>query len=248
MNDLVLLTNDRVGRASAFQLVYQGLYLHYASLWGPLRASKRFRTEEPLWLFKVLTRWFKEYGLNFIILLLILATFALYVPHLIVLGSAISVAALPLLTVTQMFIDSSRKDIVVLFDREASSGLTVKKSIDIDGRTVWAFYNHFALPIGDKKGVFLRSRLHMLALENKVMLVCHAQSKTVAKYYLDERTSGNDFGGSRPFLVWNYTTDADNNNVTYNKEGLLGFFKKLFGVTSIRNSGQFPLGNLKVAF
>jgi hypothetical protein len=243
MRKITLDASQRIQQASFLQLVYQGLYLHYASLWGPLRASKAFRDQNTNWILKVLTRWFKEYGLNFVVLLLSLATFIFYVPNAIFLGIVFSLILLPTLTIVQMLIDSFRKDIIILFDTKALSGLTVKFSTDINGRVIWSFYNHFALPIGDKKGIFLRSYLHTLAIEQKVLLVCHAQSETIAKYYLTEKPCGNNLGGARPFMIWNYTLDADNMIIEHKKEH---FLSKIFGVSSIRNSGQFPLKNLKV--
>lgn len=230
-------------RATPFQLVYQGLYLHFASLWGPLRTSKEFRRKNNNWLVESLTRWVQEYGSNLAVFLLGQIAIIIYYPNnylLLTLGLIIS---LPLLTIIQMFIDNYRTDSQVYFNPETKTGLTVKTHTNENNITVWTYFNHFALPIGAKNGKSIREQLHIQALGNKLILSCHAQNNVIAEYYLNENPEGINNQGKRPQLIWNYSNTAWVERKTT-------FFSTLFGLHSTRNTGQIPLGktNLHFAF
>jgi hypothetical protein len=232
MFDDLLHDDSRIHRASWWQLIYQGLYLHYASLWGPLRASANFRNNNRDWFKQIIDRWVKEYGLNLMVIILILAVAYTYQGHITITHLIVSTLTPPLLTITQMFIDNyTRGNTIVLYDRASNSGLTLRK---VDEHT-YAFYNHFALPIGDKNGTYIRAWLHQKMRNKKSNLQCVAQNTVIADYYLNEHQNGVSKGGKRPLLAWEYsgrpTTPPAPTNV----------FRRLIGLDSIRNSGQIPL-------
>lgn len=241
MNDKNIFpeTSQRLQKAHWGHLIYQGLYLHYASLWGPLRASKSFRVQNTQWLQIVFTRWIKEYGLNLTLFIIGLFAITIYFAHTWFIAFIGLVILLPLLTIMQMFVDNYRTDSRVYFDSLTSSGLTVKTYTNDEGETVWSFYNHFALPIGQKKGKSIREALHAEAQLKRSVLICQAQNAEIANYYLHERINGKNYGGPRPLIVWNYSQNTTESN--HFKHEKSTFISQLFGISSIRNSGQIPL-------
>lgn len=221
-------------KAGVAQLIYQGFYLHFASLWGPLRSSKRYRLQNKNWFVQSLFRWFQEYGYNLLLFLvgqIIIFTsfFSVYF-----VATLVSLLMLPLLTVLQMFIDNFRTDSQVYFNPDTGAGLTVKTHVAVNGPTVWTYFNHFALPIGNKNGTSIREQLHLQAAANHHILSCHAQNMVIAKYYLGEKPEGSANNERRPQLVWNYS-----GKVWVERE--VNKFSQMFGIHSTRNSGQIPL-------
>lgn len=224
-------------RSGALQLIYQGVFLHYASLWGPLRTSKSAREIDTRWLYHAIKRWFTEYGGNvallIVIQLLILST-PLFSSHW--LATTISSLAIPpFLTVLQMFLDNTRRDSRVYFDSDSKTGLTVKAYTNESGVVVWSYYNHFALPIGARNGSNIRAEIHRQAKMNKTIVTCTAQNEIIANFYLRSNPNGENLGGARPLMVWNYSTSPWN-------ERSVNFLQAIFGVHSVRNTGQLPLG------
>lgn len=226
-----------LARASALQLTYQGLALHYASFWGPLRTSKDQRAKDPKWLLHAATRWVQEYGGNVALLvmiqLLIISSPALQSYWLT--ATALSFLVPPLLTVLQMFLDNFRSDSRVFFDRESSTGMTIKAYRDENENLVWSYFNHFALPIGAKNGRGIRAEVHRQAEICKAIVTCSAQNQIIAEFYLRDKENGVNLGGRRPLMVWNYSSKP-----WRERKGSL--VQNLFGVYSTRNSGQIPLG------
>lgn len=224
-------------RASAPQLTYQGLALHYASFWGPLRTSKSQRAKDPRWLLNALIRWVQEYGGNValvaMIQLLIVSSSVLQPHWLMVTG--VSLLVPPLLTVLQMFLDNFRTDSRVFFDRESSTGMTIKAYRDENDNLVWSYFNHFALPIGAKNGRGIRAEVHRQAELRKAVVTCSAQNQIIADFYLRDKENGVNLGGKRPLMVWNYSSKPW-------QERKSSPIQNLFGVYSTRNSGQIPLG------
>lgn len=230
--------STRMVKAKTQHLVLQGLFLHYASFWGPLRASKTFRETNPNWLHIILTRWIQEYGLNFSIFLVgqfgLLWSFKDLPTYLVL--TTVLLLILPVLTVIQMVVDNFRTDSQVYYDPFSKTGLTVKTYQNQTGDTVWIFYNHFALPIGARKGQPIRKTMHEQAAVNQVMLGCYAQNKTIANYYLQEFAKGIASSHKRPFILWNYSGHV------WQERAKSSWIASLFGFHSARNSGQIPLG------
>lgn len=224
-------------RASAPQLVYQGLALHYASFWGPLRTSKVQRSKDAKWLLHALNRWIQEYGGNAALLVMI-QLLILSSPSLQSHWLAATIASFfvpPLLTVLQVFLDNFRTDSRVFFDRESSTGMTIKAYRDANENLVWSYYNHFALPIGAKNGRGIRAEVHRQAELRKVVVTCSAQNEIIANFYLQDKDNGVNLGGKRPLMVWNYSSKPW-------RERKSTPLQALFGIYSTRNSGQIPLG------
>lgn len=231
----------RLKRANSLQLIYQGLSLHYASFWGPLRTSKAQRASDPRWLLSALTRWSQEYGGNVALLLmlqLLIGSHETLRAHW--LGStAVTLLVPPLLSVLQMFLDNLRKDSRVFFDTESCTGMTIKSYRDENDTLVWSYFNHFALPIGAKNGRNIRTEIHSQAKALKAVLTCNAQNTIIAEFYLHDNPLGENYGGKRPLMVWNYSNNAW-------RERKSSFIQNLFGVYSTRNSGQIPLGRSRL--
>jgi hypothetical protein len=226
-----------LARASALQLIYQGLALHYASFWGPLRTSKTQKAKDTKWLSNALIRWTQEYGGNAALLvmiqLLIVSNSALLTNWLA--ATALSLLVPPMLTVLQMFLDNFRTDSRVFFDRESSTGMTIKAYRDENENLVWSYFNHFALPIGAKNGRGIRAEVHRQAELRKTVVTCSAQNQIIADFYLKDKENGVNLGGKRPLMVWNYSAKPW-------RERKSSPFQALFGIHSTRNSGQIPLG------
>lgn len=232
--NMLPVETETLKKAHPFQLIYQGFYLHFASLWGPLRTSKQHRTQNKNWFTQSVTRWIQEYGSNLTVFLLGQATIIMYFPTWYAINTFFLLLLLPLLTVTQMFLDCYRSDSQVYFNPTTKTGLTVKTYTNQHGVTVWVYYNHFALPIGAKNGQSIREQLHIQAEQNKHILSCHAQNNIIAEYYLKEKPQGNTKPGKRPQLIWNYSGKAWEERHTTK-------ISQLFGIHSTRNSGQIPL-------
>lgn len=225
-----------MAKAKPQHLIIQGLFLHYASFWGPLRASKKFRSENHKWILIVITRWIQEYGLNLAVFIMgQLGLIWFFDLKFYFVGSLLLIAMLPGLTVLQMFVDNFRSDSQVYYDPLSKTGVTVKTYINQTGDVVWIFYNHFALPIGARRGKPIRQTLHEQAQAQKNMLGCYAQNISIATYYLNEFTQGRSEGGKRPFLLWNYSENI------WQKREKGSFLETIFGIHSVRNSGQIPL-------
>lgn len=138
-------------------------------------------------------------------------------------------------SIVQMFVDSVRKPIRIYHSSEYEAGISVR----LAGDKCWAFFNHYALPVGRKHGVNLRSELHRQAQRNKFLLFCYAQNVDVAEYYMKENPQGVMHLGEsrRPLLVWDYREDADKVFSPFQKTNKVD----LFGFSSNRNSGSLPL-------
>lgn len=228
----IFSSSTRILKSNWWQLTYQGLYLHFASFWGPLHTSKATRAKNPLWFPQSLALWVKEYGLNLAVMLLTLTISYVYYGFISVPSVVIALTLPPLLTVIQMFIDNYlRKDIIVLYDTETKSGLTVRKVSE----NSYGFYNHYALPVGDRNGVPIRNWLHEIMQTRKINLQCIAQNEFIANYYLEERPGGSSKGGKRPLLAWEYSGAP---TLHTRKPNLL---ERAVGLHSMRNSGQLPL-------
>lgn len=225
-------THPNFATASAVQLIKAGAQLHFATLWGPLRASQQFRLNTSAWLVIVTKRWLNEYGLNVVLFLLAQIFVVVFLSNNLLLGEVIACALLPLLTITQMFIDRYRNDSSVFYDTENSASMSVKRYLENDKVIAWAFFNHYALPIGHRKGAMIRKQIHTEAEERKITLMCHAQNDKIAQYYLDEYPDGINMGGPRPLLIWNYSGKSTADII---KNGI-----DIFGINSIRNTGQLP--------
>lgn len=234
---------NRLKRANALQLIYQGLFLHYASFWGPLRTSKTQRKADSQWLMHAINRWIQEYGGNvallFMLQLLVVSSPALQAHWYIY--SPLMFLAPPLLSVLQMFLDNLRTDSRVFFDTESCTGMTIKAYRDENGSLVWSYFNHFALPIGAKNGRNIRTEVHAQAKQRRTVLTCNAQNEIIANFYLRDAPGGENRGGKRPLMVWNYS----GNNWSERK---VSFLEAAFGVHSTRNSGQIPLGGSRMSF
>lgn len=221
-------------QASWAGLFKQGIQLHLATIWGALRASQRFKEENPgfLWKKLIAKRFFDEYGLNLLLFLAFqVIIFSWIDPWWI--GELVVILLIPFLSVLQVMIDRGRKDSTVYESKENSSGLSVRIYDDSPGQESWVFFNHFALPVGQGEGVKLRRSLHQKAQDCNVNLLCHAQNDELARYYLQEMPGGVNLGGERPLLLWQYAKDAP---APKESSG----FRTLIGLDSTRNSGQIP--------
>src|SRR5690606_9509465 len=137
---------------------------HLATIWGALRASSRFKEENPgsKWKRLIAKRFFDEYGLN----LLLFFAFQVIIFSWIDpwwAGEVFVVLLIPFLSVLQVAIDRGRTDSTVYASKDNSSGLSVRVYDDTPGQESWVFFNHFALPVGRGEGVKLRRSLHQEA-------------------------------------------------------------------------------------
>lgn len=225
---------NNLKKATLFQLVYQGLYLHFASLWGPLRTSSQTRVTNPDWFVQAVWRWVQEYGLNLTLFFIGQITILYYFSHHYIIATTFLIILLPFLTVVQMFVDNLRTDSQVYFDPHTKTGLTVKTYVNENGTTVWTFYNHYALPIGAKNGKPIRQQLHQQASAQNIILTCHAQNTIIADYYVKENPTAFIQDTKRPHLIWDYSGKGWVERET-------SLFAQVFGIHSSRNSGQIPL-------
>jgi hypothetical protein len=224
--------NKNFTSASIIQLIKSGAQLHFATLWGPLRASQQFRINNSHWLSIVIKRWLNEYGLNVVLFVLAQIFVLIFFIDNVIVGEVVAFVLLPFLTIVQMFIDRFRNDSNVFYDTENSTSMSVKRYQENDNVIAWAFFNHYALPIGYRKGARIRQHIHTEAKTRKVTLMCHAQNNTIAEYYLNEYPHGINMGGPRPLLIWNYANKSTDDII---KSGI-----DIFGINSIRNTGQLP--------
>lgn len=221
-------------QASWAGLFKQGAQLHFATIWGSLRASQRFREENPgsQWKHLIAKRFFDEYGLNLLLFIAFqVIIFSWVTPWW--LGEIFVLLLIPFLSVLQIMIDRGRTDSTVYESKENASGLSVRIYDNAPGQESWVFFNHFALPVGKGEGVKLRRSLHQEAKTNGVNLLCHAQNDELARYYLQEMPGGIILGGDRPLLLWQYAENPPSPKKSSS-------FSSLIGLHSTRNSGQLP--------
>lgn len=183
--------------------------------------------------------FFSEYGLNLALLgLLQLLVFQYLPPSQYVAGEVGAVMTLVFMSIVQMFVDSYREPIRIYHSSKYEAGISVR----IAGEKCWAFFNHYALPVGRKHGVHLRSELHKQAKDNQFLLFCYAQNLDVARYYIKEHPQGELILGQskRPLLIWDYRQMTDRKDFPFEQSTKK---KKLdlFGLNSTRNSGSLPL-------
>lgn len=235
------LTSDpRFQQVPTRNLLSHGFLLHAASLLGPLRASSAFRASNKHWFKIVLARVWQEYGLN----LMLLAVGFLNVivltdtPTARLVGVALVLAGVPALTCLQMLIDKIRGDLVLKDTTIRSSGISIRVE-QIRGVQVVRFFNHYGLPIGRGHGVALRSWLLRTSKERDRVLVCRAQSETVADYYLSVHPGGMKLSGAkRPLLMWDHTLEGSGLTAADFGEKRGGLGKALIGWHNTRGSGQ----------
>ena len=205
--------------------------LHIATIAGPLDVlcKKGQRT-------KAIKLFLNEYGLNLTLLALLQVVIWMYLPsEKYMFGELIAVAFLLFLSIIQMYIDGARRPIQIFHSGKYESGISVR----VAGEKCWAFFNHYALPVGRKHGVHLRLELHRQAKENQFLLFCYAQNNDVARYYLKENPNGivADGNSKRPLLVWDYREENDKTYSPFQNKRK----SDLFGLHSARNSGSLPL-------
>lgn len=220
--------------SAGMRLLTQGIMLHIATVAGPvdvftkkgqhLKASKLFLS---------------EYGLNLALFgLLQILIFQYLSSSQYLLGEVVAVVTLFFMSVIQMFVDSGRKPIRIYHSSKYEAGISVR----VAGEKCWAFFNHYALPVGRKHGVHLRSELHKQAKANQFLLFCYAQNLDVANYYIKEHPHGELVLGQskRPLLIWDYRDAAERKSLPF-EESMKNRKLDLFGLNSNRNSGSLPL-------
>lgn len=220
--------------SAGVRLIIQGIMLHVATLAGPLDVFKKKGQKA-----KALKLFFSEYGLNLVLLILLQLLIFQYLPSSqYFLGEFMAISALMVLSVIQMFVDSYRSKIRIYHSTKHEAGISVR----VAGEKSWAFFNHYALPVGRKHGVHLRSELHKQAQSKGFLLFCYAQNLDVANYYMTEHPKGELILGKtkRPLLIWDYREEADRNKHSFEAVSNGKKFD-LFGLNSTRNSGSLPL-------
>lgn len=220
--------------SAGVRLITQGIMLHVATLAGPLDVFKKKGQRV-----KASKLFFSEYGLNLVLIALLqLLIFQYLPPYQYFLGELIAILVLVILSVIQMFVDSCRKQIRIYHSAKYEAGISVR----VAGEKSWAFFNHYALPVGRKHGVHLRSELHKQAQSNGFLLFCYAQNIDVAKYYIKEHPKGELIlnQSKRPLLIWDYRDEAGRKMSSF-EEVSNGKKFDLFGLNSTRNSGSLPL-------
>lgn len=218
--------------SSGVRLLTQGVMLHTATIAGPADVFRKKGHR-----IKAIKLFFSEYGLNLILFALFQMLIVMYLPYSqYILGEIAAISGLFLMSVIQMFVDSVRKPIHIYHSSKYEAGISVR----IAGEKCWAFFNHYALPVGRKHGVHLRSELHKQAKTNRFLLFCYAQNIDVANYYIREHPHGKLIQGQskRPLLIWDYRDEKDKGYSPFQQQS-----KKLdlFGFSSTRNSGSLPL-------
>lgn len=218
--------------SSGVRLLTQGVMLHTATIAGPADVFRKRGHR-----IKAVKLFFSEYGLNLILFALFQMLIFIYLPYSQYLfGEIAAICGLFLMSVMQMFVDSARKPISIYHSSKYEAGISVR----IAGEKCWAFFNHYALPVGRKHGVHLRSELHKQAETNRFLLFCYAQNIDVANYYIREHPHGKLILGQskRPLLIWDYRDEQDKGYSPFQQHS-----KKLdlFGFSSTRNSGSLPL-------
>lgn len=218
--------------SAGVRLLIQGFMLHIATIAGPIDVfRKKGHRIEGLRLF------FTEYGLNLVLFALLQSLIFMYLnPPAYVLGEIVAICFMLSMSALQMMVDSIRKKIHVYHSSKYEAGISVREA----GEKCWAFFNHYALPVGRKHGVHLRVELHKQAKSRNFLLFCYAQNIHVAQYYLREHPAGVLMAGEgkRPLLVWDYRETNDRSFSPFEKAS-----KKidLLGFHSARNSGSLPL-------
>lgn len=218
--------------SSGVRLLTQGVMLHAATIAGPADVFRKKGHR-----IKAVKLFFSEYGLNLTLFALLQLLIVMYVPSSqYVFGEFAAISFLFLMSVIQMVVDSVRKPIEIYHSSKYEAGISVR----VAGDKCWAFFNHYALPVGRKHGVHLRSELHTQAQRNEYLLFCYAQNIDVANYYIREHPQGELILGKskRPLLVWDYRKEQDRGYSPFQETS-----KKLdlFGLNSARNSGSLPL-------
>lgn len=218
--------------STGVRLLKQGIMLHISTVAGPVDVFKKKGHR-----IKAVKLFLSEYGLNLTLLALLQLLIFKYLPSSqYVMGEVSAVLVVFLMSVLQMFVDSVRKPIQIYHSAKYEAGISVR----VAGDKSWAFFNHYALPVGRKHGVHLRSELHKQAKANHFLLFCYAQNADVANYYIKEHPQGELILGKskRPLLIWDY---RDTNDKGYSPfQEVAGKFDP-FGFNSTRNSGSLPL-------
>jgi hypothetical protein len=220
--------------SAGVRLITQGIMLHVATLAGPMDVFKKKGQRA-----KASKLFFSEYGLNLVLLALLqLLIFQYLKPYQYFLGELSAISALIVLSVIQMFVDSYRNQIRIYHSAKYEAGISVR----VAGEKAWAFFNHYALPVGRKHGVHLRSELHKQAQSKGFLLFCYAQNIDVANYYIREHPQGKLIlnHSKRPLLIWDYRDEADRQKSSFEAVSNSKKFD-LFGLNSTRNSGSLPL-------
>lgn len=218
--------------STGVRLLKQGVMLHIATIAGPADVFRKKGHR-----IKATKLFLSEYGLNLTLLALLQFLIFQYLPtSQYIFGEIGAVTVVFLMSVLQMLVDSVRNPIKIYHSAKYEAGISVR----VAGDKCWAFFNHYALPVGRKHGVHLRSELHKQAKENNFLLFCYAQNTDVANYYIREYPQGELILGKskRPLLIWDY---RDENQKGYSPfQETAGKFD-LFGLHSTRNSGSLPL-------
>lgn len=217
--------------STGIRLLIQGVMLHVATIAGPLDVARKKGQQG-----KAAMLFISEYGLNLLLLALLQLVIYLFAPNSWLVGEVAAVSFLLFLSIVQMFVDCVRKPIGIYHSSKYEAGISVR----VEGDNRWAFFNHYALPVGRKHGVHLREELHRQAQQRQLFLYCYAQNMDVASYYLREHPLGELVAGNakRPLLVWDYRADEHKNTASINERaGKLD----LFGLHSARTSGSLPM-------
>jgi hypothetical protein len=217
--------------STGVRLLTQGIMLHTATIAGPVDVFRKKGQKV-----KATKLFFNEYGLNLTLFALLQVLIFMYAPpSQYVFWEVMAVGVLFFMSVIQMVVDSNRKPIEIYHSSKYEAGISVR----IAGEKCWAFFNHYALPVGRKHGVHLRSELHKQAQNKRFLLFCYAQNTDVATYYLREHPQGELILGTskRPLLIWDYREEKDKSFSPFHQ----GKKIDLFGMNSARNSGSLPL-------
>lgn len=217
--------------SSGVRLLIQGVMLHLATIAGPVDVFRKQGQKS-----KAVKLFLNEYGLNLTLFILLQGVIVQYIPATgFAYAEVCSVLFLLFLSVVQMTVDAGRKPINVYHSARYEAGISVR----VAGEKCWAFFNHYALPVGRKHGVHLRAELHTQAERNKFLLFCYAQNNDVARYYLKEHPNGELILGKskRPLIIWDYREDVDKEYSPFNDHKRWD----VFGLNSSRSSGSLPI-------
>lgn len=234
MNTYLPTPAENFKYSAGVRLLTQGVMLHIATVVGPMDVFRKKGQQK-----KAVKLFLSEYGLNLALFSLLQLLVFQYLPSSqYILGEVGAVMTLICMSIIQMFVDSNRKPIKIYHSAKYEAGISVR----VAGEKCWAFFNHYALPVGRKNGVHLRSELHKQASNNQFLLFCYAQNIDVANYYIREHPQGELILGQskRPLLVWDYRDAANRENFPF-QETMKSGGLDLFGLNSNRNSGSLPL-------
>lgn len=221
--------------SAGVRLLTQGIMLHIATVAGPVDVFKKKGQQ-----LKASKLFLSEYGLNLILFgFLQILVFQYLSPDQYITGEIGVMMILVFLSIIQMFVDSYREPIRIYHSAKYEAGISVRMA----GEKSWAFFNHYALPVGRKHGVHLRSELHKQAKEKQFLLFCYAQNIDVANYYIKEHPQGELILGrsKRPLLLWDYRSETDKKEFPFMENSPNRKKLDLFGLKSHRNSGSLPL-------